>query len=69
MNKKAQYQPQQRESFQHLNLFIIMGVIVFIIPHFSSLVLKTTIPGWIQYIGVAFIIVGVIKAAGDTLSS
>lgn len=69
MNKKAQYyqQPPQREPFKHLNLFIIFGVIVFVIPHFSALVLKTNLPGWIMYIGVAFIILGVAKAAYETL--
>jgi len=63
MNKKAQ---QQREPFQHLNVFIILGVIIFCLP-FAGMFLKISLPGWISYIGIAILIIGIIKAAMDTL--
>jgi len=72
MNKKGQMMPQDGQTgvFGNVNPVLIIGIAVFIIPFFGP-VIHMNIPGWINVVGIALILIGavlsIMKSSGIDL--
>ena len=66
MNKKGQYYPQPRQSYEHVNPVLIIGIAIIMI-HFVLRAIQINSPSFVFGLGIIVILIGGFMSIADSV--